>query len=194
MGSIFSTTRRATFSPGRTVHCSYEKALSLISNPLTLINSNPLVIQREQSPTDPSIWNLCDQISILGIKYKINYTAKVIKHEDGVLFEVDAPLGIVIQSHWTVTKVDGGVTYKEEVEVKVCALCLLRSTCTYVFIIQANVLLMPKTFGDLTKAHTQIQTQLASELEADTTAPPTNGAQEDATAAPPTTEPQPVST
>ena len=109
MGAAFSQTRTIYTSPGRVVQCSYEKAITTLHDPLTLIKMDPLAVSHQQSATDPDLWTIRDQLSILGFKYQFSFSARHTKYEDGVSFDVNAPLGIVMKDRWTISKADGSI-------------------------------------------------------------------------------------
>ncbi|THH34164.1 hypothetical protein EUX98_g46 [Antrodiella citrinella] len=143
---MFTQSRTVAFS--RKVNCTVEKALTILHNPIDLIDLNPLVVHREQSATDPALWNIRDRLSTLGLKYEFNYTARATPLEDGALFEINAPLGIVLRNKWTVTPAgEGVVEMKEDVEVI------------------TNCLLMSSVLRDLKKAHEVMHDTLAAQME-----------------------------
>ncbi|KAH8102607.1 hypothetical protein BXZ70DRAFT_929208 [Cristinia sonorae] len=145
---VLDSTRKVSFS--RTVDCTFEKAINTLHNPTTLIDLNPLVIHREQDPTNPNIWHIRDRLKInvgLTFEWNLDYRANVTPLDDGLEFDVSAPLGTTLKNRWTVLKVEGGVKIMEDV------------TAT------TNFLLISATMRDLLPAHEDLHNKLAAMLE-----------------------------
>ncbi|TCD71471.1 hypothetical protein EIP91_008851 [Steccherinum ochraceum] len=147
MGSALSRTHSVSFSS--TVHCTPEKALSVLHDPVALIDLNPLVVSRKQSPEDPSLWTIRDKMKTLGISYEFDYTARHTPHEDGASFDINAPAGVVLKNRWTVEKLaENTVKLTEKVDI------------------EANLFLMPSVLSGLTPSHNQLHERLRARLEA----------------------------
>ena len=119
MGAALSQTRTIYTSPGRVVQCSYDKAITTLHDPLTLIKMDPLAVSHQQSATDPDLWTIRDQLIVLGFKFFFSSRGRHTKYEDGVSFDVNAPLGIVMKDRWTISKADGGINLEQRVDTTV---------------------------------------------------------------------------
>ncbi|KAJ7054905.1 hypothetical protein C8F01DRAFT_194448 [Mycena amicta] len=135
-------------SYSKTINAPVKAVIDFLHDPVALMRLNPVIIDVRRDPEDPAKYTIVDQLTMLGWKKQLTYTARVTITESGMEAESSAGAGTTTISRFSAKEVGEGVTELQE-----------RASVNCFF------LLLPFIKGVLDKAHKESHERLKNRLE-----------------------------